>query len=135
MTPVDIFDKLAACGLSVEQALIATDLMINRSSQVKTADVGVIKKILEGGTGLLNSATNVGSLAMQGLNTATNMAGTAAPWLVAATAGPGYLAGRGVAKAMDVDRSDITEIQEEELIEELNANAERLRKQKQLQRA
>lgn len=140
MRPIEIFDELVKHQLTLEQAVLITDVMVKQASrpQAKRAVASakdLVKDILSGTGGFVNTLSNAGSLGFQGLNTAVNAASTAAPWAVLATAGPGYMIGKGVANALDVDKSDITEIQEEELIEELTANAERLRKQKELMRS
>ncbi len=107
MTPIEIYRELCRPELSLDirQAVRATDALI-------------MKQGLFGLDGIT-----------KGLANATG------PIALAALAGPpvaGYMIGDAMAKSFDVDKSDIAEIQEQELIDELLHNAAAIRRRRSL---
>lgn len=139
MTPLDVFEKLAAFDLTVDEAVDLTDRMVaveqaRRCRKVATAPAVAAEAGLFGARAL-DTLLNAARTGLSGAQTVSNIAGNLAPWALAATVGPGYLLGRAAAEATDVGRDDIADIQENELIDELQANATRLRKLRAIETA
>lgn len=127
MRPQELFDILNDSGLDLDQAVSLTDTMV--SSGQKTASTGLLATLLAG----LGMSSTVGRNAVQ---TTGEMVRTAYPFLLtgaAALPAAGYAVGDIAARSMDSDKEDLNEIQEQELIAELETNAERLRRVRELQ--
>lgn len=138
MNALAIFDELAVHCDSVDQAVAITESLLNMQSgkvAASPAAVSVLEQMAAAvpmATGALSQVANTGFKAVDtGVNTLSQLG----PWALAATVGPGYLMGHMAGKAMDVDNSDVAEIQEQELLDELKTNAEQLRRQKELRSA
>jgi hypothetical protein len=117
LSPKEMFKVafLARCvhdGLSPEQML----------SRVKLATDMLEKRAFIGG--LLGSAAGAVGGAAKGI------AGYGIPLALAAPPILGGLAGYGLAKATDVDDTDVDAIKNQELVEEYRRQAERLKRQK-----
>jgi len=106
---------LARCvsdGLSPDQML----------SRVKQAQDMLEKRAFLGG--IANSAIGAAG------GVAKSMAGYGIPLALLAPPALGGLAGYGLAKATDVDDTDVNEIKQKELVEEYQRQAEKLKRQK-----
>ena len=118
MTPTQIYDELARSGMTLRQAVNFTDQLRDRVVVRKQAMLGDIMKALTGGVGLVK-----------------DLGGLTAPIAQAAIVAPpvlGYLAGDMLARGMDVDSTNVADIQEQELVAELAANAEAIRRRQRL---
>lgn len=124
MNASEIFDEMASAGLTIDQALYITD----RAVSSKTANAGVLASILAGIGGLTSGVKNTIGAGSDMLRASLPVAaaGAAAFPLV------GYAAGDFAARTLDADSDDVQEIQEQELISELETNAERLRRIREL---
>ena len=126
MRPEELFERLDAAGLSLQEAVAITDRVVHESyGNSKVANAPAASSAL---MTLLGGLTAAGAGVFKGVDTMTNAAAKAAPWALLATVGPGYLAGGALANAMDVDSGDVADIQEQELLDELVANTESLKK-------
>lgn len=108
MTPMQIYSQLANAGMTLRQAVEYTDRLRLVASKQATLDPS---KLL----GAVANAT--------------------APFVKATFIAPpvaGYLAGHLLAKSMDADSSNVADIQEQELVAELMANTEALRRRQKL---
>lgn len=120
MTPQDIFNQLADNGYSLRRAVEFTDRC--RAAAVgRKQSSGLLSDIMsaaKGFTGMVHDA-----------------AATSAPVVKSLFIAPpvlGYVAGDLLARGMDADNSNVSDIQEQELVAELMANAEALRRRQRL---
>jgi len=137
-----IFEQLVEHCRDVPHALQVTEALLLAGGQPKVANAvnlasaapvsSAISQLLSMMPAAMFSASAAGGTLLKGVDTVGQLAKNLGPLALAATVGPGYLGGHLVAKAMDVDNSDVTEIQEQELIDELRANADQARKQRAL---
>lgn len=128
---LQIYDDLASMNLTVEEALQITDKLLAVKRAAGPGGVGLVD-IAKMAPGAFGAVTGGFKNLMGG---AKSMIEMSTPLALAAGAIPlagGYTVGRMLAGAMDVDSSDVAEIQEQELIRELEANAEQVRRRSQL---
>lgn len=124
---LQMYDDLASMNLTVEEALKVTDELLAVKNASGPAGFGIMDAA-KYAPGLLTGASSIFKNVAGG---AKNLIETSTPLALAAGAIPlagGYTVGRMLAGAMDVDSSDVAEIQEQELIRELEANAEQVRR-------
>ncbi len=119
MTPREIFSQLADNGYSLRRAVEFTDRC--RAASIGRKRAGVL-------TDLVSAAKGV-------TGTIHDVAATSAPVVKSLFIAPpvlGYVAGDLLARGMDADNSNVSDIQEQELVAELMANAEALRRRQRL---
>lgn len=108
MTPMQIYSKLAEADMSLERAVVYTDQLRRLQAKQATFDP---TKLLSG------------------------LASITSPFVKATFIAPpvaGYLAGSLLAKSMDADSGNVADIQEQELVAELLANTEALKRRQKL---
>lgn len=106
---LQVFELIKRAGLSLDQALHYTDAVVSEIDTRKSA-------------GILSDAAKA-------------ISGAAAPITYLAIAAPptvGYLGGRALAKSFDAGSGDVADIQKQELIAELQANADAVRQRMEL---
>ena len=117
MRPQDIYNELANSGASLQQAVEFTDALRARGIRKQAFVADAVKAV----GGLVSGGRDIAS--------------TLAPLAKLTFAIPpvaGYVAGDLLARQMDADSSHIADIQEQELVAELRANAEALRRRQAL---
>lgn len=136
MRPIDVYDKLAEHGLSIDQALEFTERALSESRSVSgrsSVGHGLTSKRAFGAGPATAGSAGLRFLSSLGLGEIAKAYGVPLTYLaLAAPPAAGYFGGKALAKSMDAGSDDIADIQEQELVQELLTNAAALRQRKQL---
>lgn len=131
---MQMFDDLAELGLTVGEAVQVTDMLLSRK-QANGPMVTGVSDLVKYAPG---AVTGAAGLVKNVVGTSKSLLDASVPLVIAAGAIPGfagYTVGHMLAGALDADSGDVAEIQEQELIREMNANAEALRRRNQMRAA
>lgn len=106
-----LYAKMAQVGIPIDSALKITEAVISSETQKRASAFSAAGELVKA----------LGNLSGMPLMLSLGVPPAA-----------GYMAGRNLADFFDADKSDVKELQEEELIRELRQNAHNLRIRKQL---